>query len=800
MLKTLAFAVLLILALAGVASAQQLVSPTSLTFAAQQGSTSVQSGGFVASPSSLTFRGTAGGANPEAQTFSLTSYTALILQVYYAAATTSSGGNWLSVAPASGFTPHTLTVTVNAQGLALGTYFGQISVTAPNVAPATVQVTLTVDGTGGSTLTANPSSLSFSAAAGGALQTSQVYLSATTFGTYTASSNQSWLNIGYQGSMSASVSAPGYMTVYANPASLSEGTYSGAITIYGASGNLTLYTTLVVGHGVGPPGGLTVSPATLALSAAVGGQSTIQTVSVYATTPTYYYATVQSGSSWLILNQSSGTTPSSITLYANAAGLTAGTYYGYVGVTSSLGSQTVAVALFVGPEQTGGFAVSPSSLTFRGTTGGANPEAQTFNLTRNTPLLIQAFYAAATTLSGGQWLTVTPTSGFSVTPSALTVTVNTTGLVAGNYAGRIDITGPRASPATVQVTLTVSLAPMIAVNPPLLSFSYQSGGTAPPPQSLRVSSTGGPANLTVAASTTTGGGWLSIGPLSGTTPASLSVSVSPGALPPGEYAGTVTVASATAGNSPQTVSVRLVISSVSLPVITTVVNAASALPTAAAPGLIVSILGANLGSTQGVSGRVVGGVLETTVAETRVLFDSNSAPLLYVRADQINAIVPYAVAGKFSTQLQIEHRGTRSSALMLQVVDAAPGIFAMNNQGTGQGAILNQDYSPNGLASAAARDSVVMIYATGEGQTSPGGVDGRLAVSAPYPAPVLPVKVTIGGRDTEVRYAGAAPGLVAGSMQINVRIPVDAPTGDEVPVFLSVGNRNSQTTATLVIR
>src|SRR5512140_3147567 len=102
MLKTLAFAVLPILALTGAGSAQQLsVSPPSLTIADQR-SRSVESDSFVVSPSSLTFRGTAGGANPEAQTFSLTSYTALILQLYYAAAATSSGGNWLSVAPTSG--------------------------------------------------------------------------------------------------------------------------------------------------------------------------------------------------------------------------------------------------------------------------------------------------------------------------------------------------------------------------------------------------------------------------------------------------------------------------------------------------------------------------------------------------------------------------------------------------------------------------------------------------------------------------------------------------------------------------
>jgi len=492
----------------------------------------VQSGGFVASPSALTFRGAAGGLNPEAQTFSLTSYTALILQVYYAAATTSSGGNWLSVAPATGFTPRTLTVTVSAQGLAPGTYFGQISVTAPNVAPATVQVTLTVDGTGGSTLTASPSSLSFSAAYGGALQTSQVYLSATSAGIYTATSNQSWLNIGYQGSMSASPYAPGYMTVYANPAGLSAGTYSGAVSIYGAGGTLTIYTTLVVGGGGGGTG-LTLSPATLALSAAVGGQSTVQTVSVYAATPTYYYATVQSGASWLILTQSSGNTPGSITMYANAAGLTAGTYYGYVGVTSNLGSQTVTVTLTVGGG-TGNVSASPSALSFVTPVGGT-PGQQTVVITAAGA----AFTATASVNTGGYWLSVSPASGSS--GATLYVSVTTAGLGAGAYTGQINITSVYGN-LSVPVTLTVGGTPgAITANPVALSFSAAAGGAPPAAQSVTLTTSISSADYVLSGVPV----WMSVAPQAGTItptfPGTLTVSVNPGSLAAGTYNGSIVI-------------------------------------------------------------------------------------------------------------------------------------------------------------------------------------------------------------------------------------------------------------------
>jgi uncharacterized protein (TIGR03437 family) len=135
----------------------------------------------------------------------------------------------------------------------------------------------------------------------------------------------------------------------------------------------------------------------------------------------------------------------------------------------------------------------------------------------------------------------------------------------------------------------------------------------------------------------------------------------------------------------------------------------------------------------------------------------------------------------------------------LKVADSAPGIFATDSSGRGQGAILNQDYSPNGASNAAARDSVVMIYATGEGQTNPPGVDGTL-VGATLPQPIQKVTVTIGGKNAEVSYAGGAPGNVAGLLQVNAKVPADAATGGTVPVVVTIGGVSSQTTITMAVK
>jgi trimeric autotransporter adhesin len=132
------------------------------------------------------------------------------------------------------------------------------------------------------------------------------------------------------------------------------------------------------------------------------------------------------------------------------------------------------------------------------------------------------------------------------------------------------------------------------------------------------------------------------------------------------------------------------------------------------------------------------------------------------------------------------------------VIDSVPGIFTVNT--TGQGAIINQDQTPNSRTNAAAPESVVSIYATGEGQTSPAGADGAInGGTLPLPAPLLPVSVQIGGLPAQVMYAGAAPLEVAGVLQVNVVVPAGVPTGPSVPVVITVGTASSQTGVTIAI-
>jgi uncharacterized protein (TIGR03437 family) len=174
------------------------------------------------------------------------------------------------------------------------------------------------------------------------------------------------------------------------------------------------------------------------------------------------------------------------------------------------------------------------------------------------------------------------------------------------------------------------------------------------------------------------------------------------------------------------------------------------------------------------------------------------APLTYASATQVNAIAPFALTGAATTQVIVEVQGIASNPATEAVGMSSPAIFAVSG-GLGQGAILNQDNSPNGMANPAAIGSVLQIFATGMGATTPAGADGRIAdVNASFP--VLKITATVGGMDAPVQYAGSSNGLVAGVTQVNVAIPAGVQPGNAVPVVLYAGGTPSPSSITVAIR
>lgn len=227
-----------------------------------------------------------------------------------------------------------------------------------------------------------------------------------------------------------------------------------------------------------------------------------------------------------------------------------------------------------------------------------------------------------------------------------------------------------------------------------------------------------------------------------------------------------------------------------------VANAASLMIGACAPLEIITVFGSGLGPKEGVSAPA-GSPLPLSLAGTQVIFDGHPAPLLFVQESQINAIVPASVAPgnhDVSTQTWISVSRTLTGAvpsspgLRTVVNRASPGLFTQDGSGFGQGAILNEDGTVNSISNPADRGSVITLFGTGGGLTSPLFEDGQIATAA---APIWTVGagVVIGDHLAKVLYAGTAPGLVNGALQINARIPQDAPTATDVPiaVFAELG-------------
>jgi uncharacterized protein (TIGR03437 family) len=180
----------------------------------------------------------------------------------------------------------------------------------------------------------------------------------------------------------------------------------------------------------------------------------------------------------------------------------------------------------------------------------------------------------------------------------------------------------------------------------------------------------------------------------------------------------------------------------------------------------------------------------TAAGSTQVAFDGIAAPILYTSWTQVAAVVPYAITGA-TAQVTVTYLGQASAPHAVPVMPSSPGVFTLNQTGTGQGAAVNAvDGTANTAANPVKIGDYISLFATGEGQTAPAGVDGKLSGPTP-PRPPVTISATVGGLPATLQYAGGVPGQVAGLMQVNVQIPSGVQPGGYVPVILIVADRSS---------
>lgn len=357
---------------------------------------------------------------------------------------------------------------------------------------------------------------------------------------------------------------PATLTVAVDATDLIEGTYRGTVTIQIPTGGTQAVTVqLTVGPGL--PAQLTVEPPSLSFEARAGGGNPAGQVLRISNAGAgalnwAAQATAFPGGDWLRASPPSGIAsagrPDAALVTVNLTGLAPGLYSGEVQIQSTTTSQTVTVPvllLLAEPTQQT-ILVSQSGLLFTGVEGGGLVPSQSFGVL-NTGQGIMNWTVQASTLSGGNWLSVPRFNGSSDAASTqvplVDVGVNVAGLSAGRYSGLIRVSSPgaRNSPQFISVDLNVLLAgtnPGVLVRPTGLIFATRTGTSSPRSQTVGLA-TAASGTVAVRGGTLTldGGDWLEAAPqnllLGSTDPKTITVQPSLGSLAPGVYRGIVTL-------------------------------------------------------------------------------------------------------------------------------------------------------------------------------------------------------------------------------------------------------------------
>ncbi len=722
---------------------------------------------------------------------------------------TASGGNWLLAAPTSLSTPGAFAVSL-ANGvvstLAAGTYTGTVTVTASGTANSTAVINVTLNVSASALITMSTSPAVFNAQFGGSTPPSQTRQITATSGSLNVSVTTSTLT--NSGWLSANINTnvtPATLTISASPFGLGTGVYTGSVSVTG--GNSATPLVIPVTLNVSSQPLISVDKSELVFGSGGTSSTQPQTLQISSSSTNFSYSVqanvTNSPTNWLAVNAVSGVTPSALTVSVNPALLSDGTYFGTVVITGSgVGNSPMVIPVTLTVNQSTALSVNPTALSFTQIQGAAVASAQSVQVTSQLPTTFNVTSAVQSPV-GGNWLNVTQSGG--LTNGFIQVGLNNTAssLPAGVYTATVTVFGPN-SPNNVPITVTLTVVPSatLVAAPTSLSFAGNVGTTNPSSQTVALSSSSATTPVPYTASSDSP--WLTVSPATGTTPGSLTVNVNVSGLATGTYTGRITlVPSGVVGGTNVVIPVTLKVDPSVTPVVRSFANAATFIQGALAPGMIISIFGENLGPaspTSGVSGQVVSGKFTTSLSGTRVLFDGIAAPILFTSAGQVNAVVPYAMAGRASARMTVEYNSVTSVAIEPRINETAPGIFQVPN--SSQAAMFNQNGTYNSSSNPADRGTVAVIYVTGEGATNPAGVDGEV-IGTNLKKPLGTVRVRVGGVEVpaaDIFYAGSAPQLVSGLMQINFRVPSTAPVGAAVSLEVFVGSGSSQPSVTMAIR
>lgn len=206
--------------------------------------------------------------------------------------------------------------------------------------------------------------------------------------------------------------------------------------------------------------------------------------------------------------------------------------------------------------------------------------------------------------------------------------------------------------------------------------------------------------------------------------------------------------------------------------------------TTLAQGGLVSIWGTNLAKVTTNLDGWQGGVLPNYVNGVAVTVGGEFARLLYVSPNQITALVAFETP--LGTQgISVNNGNGPSAPVNATVAAVAPALFFGP-----QGAMVLRESDLTGVdtASPARAGEVVLVYATGLGQTAPAAATGALGPATPS-ATAATVTATIGGRPADVVRAVSVPGY-PGLYEVALRVPSGVAAG-AAPIVLNAGQAAS---------
>src|ERR1035437_8735071 len=186
-----------------------------------------------------------------------------------------------------------------------------------------------------------------------------------------------------------------------------------------------------------------------------------------------------------------------------------------------------------------------------------------------------------------------------------------------------------------------------------------------------------------------------------------------------------------------------------------VVNAANSAPAGnpISPGEFVTLYGTGLAK----SNQTAAPPYPSSLNGVSVLINNKPAPLYFVSPGQLNVLVPFATTGLTAT-IVVQNSDGNSNIVTVPVAATSPGIYALDQSGSGGGAILHADYSLVNAAKPAIGGETVLIYLTGLGTVTPPVADGTAGTITTLYRADADVVVWVGGQQAQVEFKGLAPG------------------------------------------